>query len=287
MKFWQSLIFCEPDQLIELAPLVESAGYEGVVLPDHVAMPARSDSSYPYSEYELDPKAPFLDPWPTIAAMATVTSRLRFATYVYILPMRDPFSVAKSVTTASILSQGRVALGLGVGWLAEEIEILGHRFAERGGHSDEMIEILAQLFATGTAELHGRHFDFPRVFAEPRPERPVPLYVGGHTDAAIERAARTDGWMGLDFAVGEIPAVISRIRSALGRQQRRFAGAPDEAFEIILSPRAQPSRELYRELEEMGVTGVILPAFSLLEGDYSTLDAKRERLERFAEEFFA
>ncbi len=285
MKFWQSLIFCEPEQLVEVAPLVESNGYEGVVLPDHVAMPAQSHSSYPYSEYELDPKAPFLDPWPAITAMATVTTRLRFSTYVYILPMRDPFSVAKSVATASILSQGRVALGLGVGWLAEEIEILGHRFAERGRRSDEMIEIMAQLFSTGEAELHGRHFDFPRVYAEPRPERPVPIYVGGHTDAAIRRAARTDGWMGLDFAVDEIPSVISRIRRALDQEQRRFAGAPDEPFEIVLSPRAEPSRELYAQLEEMGVTGVVLPAFSLLEGDHTTLEAKRARLERFADRF--
>lgn len=285
MKFWQSLIFCEPDQLVEVAPLVESNGYEGVVLPDHVAMPAASDSSYPYSEYELDPKAPFLDPWAAITAMATVTTRLRFSTYVYILPMRDPFSVAKSVATASILSQGRVALGLGVGWLAEEIEILGHRFAERGRKSDEMIEILTQLFTTGTAELHGRHFDFPRVYAEPRPGHPVPIYVGGHTDAAIRRAARTDGWMGLDFAIEEIPAVIARVRSALAEEQRRFAGDPERAFEIILSPRAEPSRALYAQLEEMGVTGVILPAFSLLEGDYSTLEAKRARLEHFAEAF--
>lgn len=286
MKFWQSLIFCEPDQLVEVAPLVESNGYEGVVLPDHVAMPAESDSSYPYSEYELDPKAPFLDPWPAITAMATVTTRLRFSTYVYILPMRDPFSVAKSVATAAILSQGRVALGLGVGWLAEEIEILGHRFAERGRKSDEMIDIMAQLFTTGTAELHGRHFDFPRVYAEPRPGHPVPLYVGGHTDAAIRRAARTDGWMGLDFAIEEIPDVISRVQGALAAEQRRFAGDPESAFEIILSPRAEPSRALYAQLEEMGVTGVILPAFSLLEGDYSTLEAKRDRLERFADAFF-
>lgn len=283
MKFWQSLIFAEPEQLLPLARIAEEVGYEGVVLPDHVALPDRAASSYPYSEYELDPRAPFLDPWPAIAAMAAVTSRLRFATYVYILPMRDPFSVAKSLATTSILSGGRVALGLGVGWLAEEMEILGHAFAGRGARSDEMIEIMRQLWRDGSAELHGEHFDFPLVHAQPKPTHPIPLYAGGHTEAAIRRAARCDGWMGLDFEVDAIPAVVERIR----RARREAVGPAGDAsgFEIILSPRAEPSTALYRRLEAMGVTGVILPAWSLMAGDYAGLDAKRRQMEQFAAKF--
>ncbi|MFO0690119.1 MAG: LLM class F420-dependent oxidoreductase [Myxococcota bacterium] len=280
MQFWQSMIFCEPEQLTALAPIAERVGFAGVVLPDHVALPEAAESSYPYSEYELDPRAPFLDPWPAITAMAAVTTRLRFATYVYILPMRDPFSVAKSLATTSILSQGRVALGLGVGWLAEEMELLGHAFAGRGARSDEMIEIMQRLWRDGSAEFHGRHYDFARVHAEPRPTHPIPLWVGGHTEAAIRRAARLDGWMGLDFAVDEIPAMVGRLRSA-----RREAGREAEPFEIILSPRAEPSRALYRRLEDEGVTGVILPAWSLMSGDHRSVDAKRTQMERFAEQF--
>ncbi len=280
MKFWQSLIFCEPEQLLALAQIAEGLGYTGVVLPDHVALPEEAASSYPYSEYELNPRAPFLDPWPAIAAMAAVTTRLRFSTYVYILPMRDPFSVAKSLATTSILSRGRVSLGLGVGWLAEEIEVLGHPFAGRGARSDEMIEIIRQLWSEGSVEYHGEHFDFARVYAEPKPDHPIPLYVGGHTEAAIRRAARCDGWMGLDFAVDEIPTVIERIQRA-----RKDAGADASPFEIILSPRAEPSAELYHHLEEMGVTGVILPAWSLMQGDFTTVDAKRRQMEGFAAQF--
>ena len=286
MQFWQSLIFCESNQLTELAPIIEEIGYAGVVLPDHVALPDQANSSYPYSEYELDPKAPFLDPWPAITAMAAVTQRLRFSTYVYILPMRDPFSVAKSLATTSILSQGRVALGLGVGWLADEVEILGHSFAGRGARSDEMIEILRLLWRDGRAEFHGDHFDFPLVHAEPRPDHPIPLYVGGHTDVAIRRAARCDGWMGLDFPLDAIPGVVEKVRGALEVEKRSAAGAPEAPFEIILSPQTEPSRDLYRQLEEMGVTGVILPSWALQEGDFSSLEAKRRQLEGFAEAFF-
>ena len=281
MNFWQSLIFCEPEQLLALAQIAEGLGYTGVVLPDHVALPEEAASSYPYSEYRLDPRAPFLDPWPAIAAMAAVTTRLRFSTYVYILPMRDPFSVAKSLATTSILSRGRVALGLGVGWLAEEMELLGHPFAGRGARSDEMIEIIRRLWREGSVEYHGEHFDFARVYAEPKPDHPIALYVGGHTEAAIRRAARCEGWMGLDFAVDEIPAVTRRIQRA-----REDAGTDASPFEIILSPRAEPSAELYRQLEEMGVTGVILPSWSLMQGDFTSVDAKRRQMESFAAKFF-
>jgi len=280
MRFWQSLIFTEPDQLLELAKHADALGYTGVVLPDHVAMPERSESSYPYSNYELDPTSPFLDPWPAIAAMASVTSRLRFSTYVYILPMRDPFSVAKSVATVSILSQGRVALGLGVGWLREEVEILGFDFAGRGKRADEMIQVLRALWSSGSAELHGEHFDFPRVHAQPLPDQPIPLYVGGHTDAAIRRAADCDGWMGLDFPLEEVPGVVERVRRA-----RRAAGREGEPFEIFLSPREAVEVDTYERLEEMGVTAVLLPAWALLGGDFSSLDAKRRQMEGFAKSF--
>jgi len=277
MRFWQSLIFTESDQLLEIAKLADELGYTGVVLPDHVALPERTESSYPYSEYELDATAPFLDPWPAIAAMATVTTRLLFSTYVYILPMRDPFSVAKSLTTTAILSQGRVALGLGVGWLREEVEILGFDFKDRGKRTDEMIQVLRMLWETGTAELHGRHFDFPRVHAQPLPGHRIPLYVGGHTAAAIRRAAECDGWMGLDFPLEEIPAVVAQVRDA-----RRAAGREGEPFEIFLSPRGNAEPDTYRRLEDMGVTAVLLPAFALLHGDFSGLDAKRRQMESFA-----
>ena len=280
MRFWQSLIYTEPSQLQEVARHAEGLGYTGVVLPDHVALPERAESSYPYSEYELDPAAPFLDPWPAITAMGAVTSRLLFSTYVYILPMRDPFSVAKSVATAAILTGGRVALGLGVGWLREEVELLGHPWAARGRRTDEMIEILRQLWRTGTAELHGAHYDFERAHAQPTPGHEIPLYVGGHTDAAIRRAAGCDGWMGLDFPMEEIPGVVAKVRQA-----RVAAGRADEPFEIFLSQQGPPEDDTFRRLEDLGVTSVLLPAFALLPGDHESLDAKRRQMDAFAKRF--
>lgn len=281
MRFWQSLIFAETEQLVDIARTADELGFTGVVVPDHVALPDQVESSYPYSEYELDPRASFLDPWPTIAAMAAVTERLRFSPYVYILPMRDPFSVAKSVATTSLLSQGRVALGAGVGWLREEIELLGHPWPQRGARTDEMLEILRSLFRDGRAEWHGEHFDFPLVHVEPTPREPVPIYIGGHSDAAIRRAARHDGWMGLDFERTEIPPLIERIRAA-----REAAGRAGEPFEIFLSLRGKLDRDAVEELEAMGVTALLLPAWALQRDGAASLAAKQDHMEATAEALF-
>ena len=281
MHFWQSLIFSETEQLVDIARTADDLGFTGVVVPDHVALPDQVESSYPYSEYELDPRASFLDPWPAIAAMAAVTERLRFSPYVYILPMRDPFSVAKSVATTSLLSGGRVALGAGVGWLREEVELLGHPWARRGARTDEMLEILRALFRDGETEWRGDHFDFPRVHVQPTPREPVPIYIGGHSEAAIQRAARFDGWMGLDFERSEIPPLIERIRAA-----REAAGRADEPFEIFLSLRGRLDREAVEELEAMGVTALLLPAWALQRDGVTSLAAKQEQMEATAEALF-
>jgi len=281
MDFWQSLIFSETEQLVEVARTADALGFTGVVLPDHVALPASVESSYPYSEYELDPKSAFLDPWPAIAAMATVTEALRFSTYVYIMPMRDPFSVAKSVVTTSLLSQGRVALGAGVGWLREEVELLGHSWARRGARTDEMLEILSMLFRDGEAEFHGDHFDFPLVHAQPAAHAPVPIYVGGHTEVAIRRAARHDGWMGLDFAMEDIPPVISRIQEA-----RRAEGREGDPFEIFLSLQGPLDRSVVQRLEGMGVTSLLLPAWALTRGGAASLAEKQDQMQATADALF-
>ena len=113
MNFWLSLIHVDVREFIEVASLAEALGFTGVVLPDHVCLPEQPEAQYPYAEVTLGLDAPYPDPVVGIAAMAAVTSTLRFTSYVYVVPMRDPFSVAKSFATAAILSGNRVALGAG------------------------------------------------------------------------------------------------------------------------------------------------------------------------------
>ena len=146
MKFWQVVSFTEPEQLVEVARAAEEAGFHGVLLSDHLFFPGHLASRYPYApdgKPGFDGSTPFPEPWATISAMAAVTSRLRFATMVYILPLRHPLEVAKSVGTAAVLSNGRVALGVGAGWIREEFDALGVDFATRGARLDEMLALRA------------------------------------------------------------------------------------------------------------------------------------------------
>ena len=117
-------------------------------------------------------------------------------TGVYLAPLRHPLQVAKSVGIASVLSQGRTALGAAVGWMREEFEILGQDFRTRGRRLDETIEICRKAWSGETFEHHGEHFDVPRVTMSPAPGFPIPVYIGGVSEAALRRAARNDGWIG-------------------------------------------------------------------------------------------
>ena len=126
MEFWLPIIGEDASQLREIAAFAEELGFTGVAIADHVAVPLAYASKHPSGESPFDHRANFPDPLTCIAAMAAVTTRLRFLTYVYVLPMREPFSVAKQAGTLALLTNHRFTLGVGAGWLLDEIALLGH-----------------------------------------------------------------------------------------------------------------------------------------------------------------
>src|SRR6202034_4099942 len=149
MRFWQAMAFSDPTEYLALAREVEQAGMYGILMSDHVFFPQDLKSPYPYTpdgKPIWEPSTPWPDCWVSISAMAAVTTRLQFGTNVYIAPARDPFTVAKLVGTASVISGGRVSLGLGVGWMREEFDQLGQKFSNRGARCDEMIDVLRALW---------------------------------------------------------------------------------------------------------------------------------------------
>lgn len=284
MEFWQSIAFTETDQLIEIAKIAEGVGFAGLNLAEHLVTPEHIDSKYPYSPdgtARWDANAHFPEPWALTSMLASHTTSLKFCTSVYILPMHDVFTAAKAVSTAAYLSNNRAMLGVGVGWMKEEFLLTGQDFHTRGKRMDEMLDVMTKLFAGGMVEHHGRFFDFPRVQMEPAPTQPVPILIGGHSDPALARAANWDGWFAAGpYAVDELAGHLQRLRDV-----RRAAGTADRPYQIIAGLWEWPSLDDAKRLAELGLTGLVkIPWY--FEGVLtSSVDYKRETMERFAEQY--
>jgi probable F420-dependent oxidoreductase len=257
-----------------------------MMVSEHVFYPEKLTSKYPYApdgKPMFGPDTDWPDPWSAIAAMAAVTTRLTFVTGVYILPLRHPLEVAKIVGTVAVLSRNRVVLGVGSGWMREEFDALGEDFQTRGRRLDEMVEILAKVWAGGMVEHHGRFYQFDRLQMAPVPTQRIPIYVGGTSTPAMRRAARLgDGWIGAGNAPDEVPAVMQKLKAF-----RREAGRDHLPFETIVALTSPPDIELFRRLEDEGVTTFVNWPFVFTLGPGSSIDAKRRALEQYANDVIA
>jgi probable F420-dependent oxidoreductase len=292
VRFWAGLAFTPPEHYLPLARAADEAGIHGLMVSDHLFYPRDLASRYPYSADGKPiwaPETPWLDNWVAIGAMAAVTERVRFTTSVYIAPSRDLFTVAKQVGAAAVLSGNRVALGVGAGWMREEFEQTGQEFANRGKRLDDMMVALRTLWSGGWVEHHGPHYDFGPLQIEPAPTEPVPIWVGGHSPAALRRAARLgDGWIGNAYPWDECEHHVRALRAALDAEGR--GSAP---FEILVGVMAAPTRELCERLSAIGVTGLLCaPWFQAPPRDSSgiasaqqatELEEKIDATHRFAE----
>ncbi|MEX2207218.1 MAG: LLM class F420-dependent oxidoreductase [Myxococcota bacterium] len=282
MKFWQAVSFTEPDQLVEIARIAEEVGFDGILVSDHLFFPEQLRSKYPYTPDGVpgfSAETAWPEPFSLVGAMSSVTKRLRFATMVYILPLRQPLEVAKATATLDVLSGGRFILGVGAGWMKEEFDQLGVDFQTRGARFDESIAVLRKLWAGGMVEHQGRFFAFPRLQMSPAPARPVPIYVGGASNIALRRAARSgDGWLGN----GSDPAEASRILGEIARL-RREAGRERLPFEAVVPLTTPPDPDVLRRLEDQGAHGTVSYPFLYTLGPTSSLADKRRYLEGYAE----
>ena len=210
MRFYVSCAFLKTSEVIEIAKAADDLGYEGLGIPDHVVNLETLATPYPYTddgERRWQPFTDWPDPWVLVGALAQATERLKFLTTVYIPAMRDPYSAAKAIGTAAYLADGRVELGIGVGWCEEEFTLMGQQFAKRGKRTDEMIELMRALWQPGWTEFDGEFYQTPRLEMTPTPP-PIPIYSGGLSDIALRRAAGLDGWIGdlitLDQALARV-----------------------------------------------------------------------------------
>jgi probable F420-dependent oxidoreductase len=187
------------DGILALAREGERLGLHSAMIADHIVLPVESQSTYPYT---LDGKHPSvgdaLETFSILGVVAGATERLRLVTSVLVLPYRNPVLTAKVVASLDVLSGGRLTLGIGAGWLKEEFEALNSpAFNARGAVTDEWIAIFKQLWSQSPASFDGRFYQYTDIRCEPFPvQKPhPPIWVGGHSRAALRRTARHgDGW---------------------------------------------------------------------------------------------
>ena len=282
MKFLTGFVWIDPTQYIELARTADACGWDGIVLSDHLVHLEEIDTPYPYSPDGKRPwqaPDPYPDVWVATAAMAAVTERVRFYQGVYVVPMRNVFSLAKSLGTAALLSGGRVSLGLGLGWMRDEFELVGAPFEKRARRAEEMIEVMRKLWTGEMVEHQGEYFSFPQLQMSPGVPHDVPIVVGGRSPAARRRAARIgDGWIPDILPLAELASGVAEIRKL-----REEAGRSGD-FEVIGAPSEGLDLDHYRRMEDAGVTHLWTIPWMLTGGDTRPLEVKQDALKRFADE---
>ena len=278
MKYYISTAFRETKEIIEIVKAADDLGYDGVGIPDHVINLETLSTPYPYTRNEQRRWQPFTDwpdPWVLVGALAQATTRLRFVTTVYIPAMRDPYSAAKAIGTAAYLADGRVELGVGVGWCEEEFTLIGQRFDRRGKRTDEMLELFRALWQPGWTEFDGEFYQTPRLEMEPTPPR-IPIYVGGLSDIALRRAARYDGWIGDLISTDRAIASVERLR-----ELRAQNGLSMDDFEIVTPLTDAFTVPDYERAEAAGITAIVTMPWMFYSGADATLAEKIDGMKRF------
>ena len=296
MKFWLSLVsVMEVDQLIPIAKYAEELGFGGITCADHLVMPTTIKSKYPYTtdgEVFWPETTPWPDPWVTLATMGANTSRIQMMTNIFLAALRDPFTAAKSVATAAVFNEGRIACGVASGWIKEEYEIAGIDFRTRGARLDELLAVMRKLWTGEKVSHRGEFFHFDARML-PAPQRPVPIWCGGGSKPAIRRAAMNDGWLPLPMTLDQMTEAADHIRT-----MRREAGLTLKGFTICCPP-AEPLTDTFIagvkkiDIDDLIVIGPWIPSpwestqMTDPGDDFSQLEVKKKAMKRYAETYIA
>jgi probable F420-dependent oxidoreductase len=234
-----------------IARQAQSCGFDSLWAGEHVVLPDPRVAPSP-----MEPGEPILDPLVSLAFLAAHTTTVLLGTGIVILPQRNPLVLAKQVASLDAVSEGRLILGIGAGYLEPELTAIGVPMSERGARTDEYLAAMRQLWYAERPAHEGRFVRFSGVQANPRPGRRVPIVVGGHTPAAHRRAVEQgDGWYGFSLDEAATAAQVEGLREAAARYER-----PPELgeLEISVTPRGTPDRETAERLAELGVHRLIL-----------------------------
>ena len=286
MEFYIAVAYNDPTHLVEIARTAEESGFGGIVISDHIIYPQELATPYPYTRTGMprwQADTPWPDPFVAVAAMAAVTTRLRFITSIFVLPLRHPVLAAKTISTASVMSQGRLTLGIGAGWMREEFDLLGQPFDGRGRRMVEALDVMRSLWRGHMVEHHGEFYDFDPIQMSPVPPASIPIYGGGVSEIALRRAATLcDGWASEIQTTDEVAALSARLRNY--RQASDRAGEP---FGMCVASKDAYDLSGYQQMEALGVTELITVPWLFYGADETSCREKCEGIRRFGEEIIA
>ena len=270
-----------PDTLLPLMKRVEEMGFESVWTGEHVMIPRDYASAYPFNtsgRIGVPPETHFIDPLIALSHVAAHTTTLRLGTGINLLPQSNPLLFAKQVASLDHLSKGRVLLGLGVGWLAEEFTAMGVPFAGRGRRFDDYLRAVKKVWSGVEVEHQSDYLNWSGFKSYPLPHAPSgpPIIIGGHSPAALRRTVATgDGWFAFPKSHDELSGLLGQLRD-----RAAAAGRDPATIEITALWRdfadGMASLETYRE---MGVHRLLAPLGLLARGD---LGDNLERLQETA-----
>lgn len=218
-----------PDEVLKIALLAESEGFHSVWLADHIVFPKAVAPKYPYSldgNFPVPLDEPLLEPIATMGVLVGATKRVKVGTAVLVMPLRNPVLLARMLATLDVFSNGRIILGAGVGWMAEEFAVLDtFNFASRGQVTDEYLEIFKAICAGGEVSYHGETYQFEPIYSYPASvQRPhPPILVGGTSNPALRRVARlADGWLSVGLGLESLSERLGILRGMCEARGRSY-----------------------------------------------------------------
>jgi probable F420-dependent oxidoreductase len=285
MRFSLQVGLCDPSHYLPMAKAAEEAGFDGLAIPDSICYPQEASSKYPYNKdgsREFLESVPFVESLIAVSAMAAVTERIRFSTFVYKLAVRQAAVVAKQVQGIQVLSGNRFDFGIGISPWEEDFAVCGVAWEKRGKRFDEQIAILRGLESGEFFGHEGEMLQMPANKMCPAPTEPTPLLIGGHAEPALKRAARLgDGWMCAGADMEQLQAYLARIQ-----QLREEYGTQDKPFRIFTTGQDAFTKAGIEQLKAIGVTDVVIGFRNVYEMEPDkSLEEKIGTLQWYAGEF--
>lgn len=264
----------EPEQVTKLAQKAEEVGAESVWTFEHAMIPVDYESRYPYSpkgKMPATPESPFVDPLIALTYAAAVTTKIRLATGVNILPQANPLMLAKQVAGIDFLSKGRMMLGVGIGWLKEEFDALGVPFERRGARFDDYVRAMKKVWTGEVVEHESEFINWTNFKSYPLPtQKPhPPIIVGGTSKRALQRVAELgDGWFAPSANAEKLAPLLDQLKAAA-----KDAGRDYDSIEISATwDYAREGLDSLKKYQDLGVSRLVVATYQLGDEPMAGLD---------------